>query len=109
MMFVPLGLMSLTAAGVVVTVTSCLLTVTILAVTLHVLGVGTPAGRWWGATALAAVVIWTNPFWMTLGFGQINVILMAMVVADVFLPVRARRGRIHHGAGSWWAWPQRSC
>jgi alpha-1,2-mannosyltransferase len=85
MMFVPLGLMSLTAAGVVVTVTSCLLTVTILAVTLHVLGVGTPAGRWWGATALAAVVIWTNPFWMTLGFGQINVILMAMVVADVFL------------------------
>ena len=38
-----------------------------------------------GATALAAVVIWTNPFWMTLGFGRINVILMAMVVADVFL------------------------
>lgn len=85
LMFVPLGLMSLTAAGVVVTVTSCLLTVAILAVTLHIVDVGTAAGRWWGAAALAAVVIWTNPFWMTLGFGQINVILMAMVVADVFL------------------------
>lgn len=85
LMFVPLGLMSLTAAGVVVTVTSCLLTVAILAVTLHILGIGTTAGRWWGATALAAAVIWTNPFWMTLGFGQVNVILMAMVVADVFL------------------------
>lgn len=85
LMFVPLGLISLTAAGVLVTVTSCLLTVAILAVTLHILGVGTTSGRWWGAAGLAAGVIWTNPFWMTLGFGQINIVLMAMVLADVVL------------------------
>ncbi|GED98296.1 membrane protein [Gordonia crocea] len=85
LVFVPLGLMSLTAAGAVVTVTSCLLTVAILAVTLHILRIGTTAGRWWGAAALAAVVIWTNPFWMTLGFGQVNLVLMALVLADVFV------------------------
>ncbi len=85
LVFVPLGLVSLTIAGVAVTLSGCLLTVAILAVTLHVLGVGTVAGRWWAATALAAAVIWTNPFWMTLGFGQVNILLMAMVIADVFL------------------------
>lgn len=46
---------------------------------------------WWLTAAVVAVAIWSGPVRETLGFGQINVFLMALVLVDVL------RGR-----GRWW-------
>ncbi|MFW0791693.1 glycosyltransferase 87 family protein [Gordonia sp. CPCC 205333] len=89
--FVPLGAMPLTVAGWFVALTSIALVVVIIKIVLRVLDVGTPANRWWLATAIAAAAIWLNPTWMTLGFGQVNIYLLALIVIDVF--VLSRRGR----------------
>ena len=51
---------------------------------------GRPAGlaRAAGAFAIAAVGLWLEPVAMTLFFGQINLVLLALVVADLALPDR---------------------
>ncbi|HET7017018.1 MAG TPA: glycosyltransferase 87 family protein [Streptosporangiaceae bacterium] len=53
---------------------------------------GRPAGlaRAAGAFAIAAVGLWLEPVAMTLFFGQINVVLLALVVGDLALPDRFR-------------------
>jgi len=53
---------------------------------------GRPAGiaRAAGAFAIAAVSLWLEPVAMTLFFGQINVVLLALVVGDLALPDRTR-------------------
>jgi len=51
-----------------------------------------PAGElWWLTVAVMAVALWFGPVRETLGFGQVNVFLMALVLVDVI------RGR-----GRWW-------
>ncbi|AWH97031.1 glycosyltransferase 87 family protein [Dietzia psychralcaliphila] len=51
-----------------------------------------PAGElWWITLAVMAVALWFGPVRETLGFGQVNVFLMALVLVDVI------RGR-----GRWW-------
>src|SRR6202044_2150863 len=51
---------------------------------------GRPAGlpRAAAALAIAAVGLWLEPVAMTLFFGQINVVLLALVVGDLALPDR---------------------
>lgn len=51
----------------------------------------TRAELWWLTAAVLAVALWTGPVRETLGFGQVNVFLMALVVVDCL------RGR-----GRWW-------
>jgi alpha-1,2-mannosyltransferase len=53
---------------------------------------GRPAGlaRAAAAFAIAAVSLWLEPVAMTLFFGQINVVLLALVVGDLALPGRAK-------------------
>jgi alpha-1,2-mannosyltransferase len=53
---------------------------------------GRPAGvaRAAAAFAIAAVSLWLEPVAMTLFFGQINLVLLALVVGDLALPDRAR-------------------
>lgn len=53
---------------------------------------GRPAGaaRLAGAFALAAVGLWLEPVFSTLLFGQINLVLLALVVGDLALPDRMR-------------------
>ena len=53
---------------------------------------GRPAGmaRAAAAFAIAAVSLWLEPVAMTLFFGQINVVLLALVVGDLALPDRTR-------------------
>lgn len=46
---------------------------------------------WWVTVAVLAVALWSGPVRETLGFGQVNVLLMALVVVDLV------RGR-----GRWW-------
>lgn len=51
-----------------------------------------PAGQlWWLTLAVVAVGMWFGPVRETIGFGQVNVFLMALVLIDVI------RGR-----GRWW-------
>jgi alpha-1,2-mannosyltransferase len=53
---------------------------------------GRPAGiaRAAAAFAIAAVSLWLEPVAMTLFFGQINLVLLALVVGDLALPDRTR-------------------
>lgn len=89
--FVPLGAMPLTVAGVVISVVTIALLLVILHIVLTLIGVGTRKNRWWLAALVGAGALWLNPVWMTLGFGQVNVILMAMILVDIFVIVRVRR------------------
>ena len=91
MTFVPLGAMTLTIAGVVMSLLTIGLLVVVVHIVLTVLSVGRIGNRWWLALLVSTAALWLNPMWMTLGFGQINVILMAMIVVDVFLVGRGRR------------------
>lgn len=88
--FVPLGALELEAAGLLMSVLTVVLTVLILRVVLTMLTVGNVANRWCMALAAAAAAVWLNPMWMTLGFGQINIVLMAMIIADLFVLGRGR-------------------
>ncbi|QRY60868.1 DUF2029 domain-containing protein [Gordonia sp. PDNC005] len=85
LLFTPLGAMSLAVTSIGVSVVTVLLLVYVTKVTFDVLGVGDRANRWQAASLLSAVTVWFNPFGMTLGFGQINLVLMAVIVVDVFI------------------------
>jgi alpha-1,2-mannosyltransferase len=52
----------------------------------------------WGAAAVSVVMLVTKPVEMTLGYGQVNLVLMAMVVADV-LVVSGAPGRLGRFGG----------
>ncbi|MFW0792862.1 glycosyltransferase 87 family protein [Gordonia sp. CPCC 205515] len=88
--FVPLGALELDVAGWLMSLLTVALTVVIIHIVLSMLSVGNRANRWWLALAVAAGAVWLNPMWMTLGFGQINIILMAMIVVDIFVIGRGR-------------------
>ncbi len=89
--FVPLGAMPLAVAGVVMSVLTIALLVLIVHIVLSLLSVGARTNRWWLAALVAAGALWLNPVWMTMGFGQVNVILMAMILLDVFVIARVRK------------------
>jgi alpha-1,2-mannosyltransferase len=80
-------------------VTLAVLTIGLLPVVAYLaLGnAGRPAGipRLTGAFAIAAACLWLEPVVMTLSFGQINVVLLALVVGDLALPDRFK------GKGIW--------
>ncbi|MFN3338710.1 MAG: glycosyltransferase 87 family protein [Dietzia sp.] len=83
---VPLGV-----ASVIIT----LATIAVLAYVVQLVltrTCGRPDGElWWITLAVMAVAMWFGPVRETLGFGQVNVFLMALVLVDVI------RGR-----GRWW-------
>jgi alpha-1,2-mannosyltransferase len=74
--FTPLALVSLPTATAALTVTTMALLVVCLAITL--------SGRWALCAGFAAVALWLKfePLWATLAYGQINVVLMTLVLAD---------------------------
>ncbi|MFC3241163.1 glycosyltransferase 87 family protein [Gordonia humi] len=89
-MFTPLGAMSLAVTSIGISIVTVALLVYVTKLTFDVLDVGDHANRWQLGLILSAVTVWFNPFWMTLGFGQINLVLMALIMVDVF--VVGRRG-----------------
>ncbi|MFT4043618.1 MAG: glycosyltransferase 87 family protein [Gordonia sp. (in: high G+C Gram-positive bacteria)] len=88
--FVPLGAMTLAVSGILISLLTIALLVVIVHIVLRLLAAGTNANRWWLALIVVAAGVWSNPVWMTLGFGQINVILLAMIVVDIFVLGRGR-------------------
>lgn len=91
-MFGPLALVSLPVAGVAITATTCVLLVASIWIVLTRLEVAQSwrvggeapwLRRCWLATGIvAASVIWFEPVRANISFGQINVVLMTLVIAD---------------------------
>ncbi|MEV0948732.1 glycosyltransferase 87 family protein [Rhodococcus sp. NPDC049939] len=82
MVFSPLATMSLATAGTVVTTLSLIALLGVLAVTLDSLGIGPRKTLAWTAMGMLAVSMALEPVYSTLDYGQINIVLMALVVAD---------------------------
>jgi hypothetical protein len=81
-LFSPLAVAPLEVDGAVFTVISIALTGVVIAVTLHAQGYRL---RWWGLAAVMSVALLLEPVRDTLGWGQINLVLLVAVIADVLL------------------------
>ncbi|MBP2319825.1 alpha-1,2-mannosyltransferase [Kibdelosporangium banguiense] len=79
-MMTPLAVVSFPVASIALTVLTVALVVVTLSIVLDSLGL---SRRWLALVPLAFVA---EPVWSTLDYGQINVILMALVVADCLVP-----------------------
>lgn len=81
--FAPFAMMSLPAASVVITAITLLLLLVAVLIVLARLDVWTPGRRVWLAAALVAIaVVHFEPIEANFDFGQINVVLMTLVIAD---------------------------
>lgn len=92
LVFVPLELGVAGVARLLLTVISLGAAVVIAYATLR--GVGRPAGwrtGWW-ALALAGLTLRSQPFSQTLHLGQVNLVVVAMVLGDLVLVSAPRRG-----------------
>jgi alpha-1,2-mannosyltransferase len=98
LLFVPLGLIPLEVAWGVLTAISVLALALVVRIAIGSLPKPTPdMPRWWASPArstlvLTLVFLGLEPVWRTIFLGQINLILMAMVVLDV-LVICARDSR----------------
>jgi alpha-1,2-mannosyltransferase len=77
----PLALLPMTAAGAVLTVGSVVLAAVVLGVFLRRLA-GRAAGSLWAAGWLLPPALLLEPVRSTLAYGQINIVLMALVTLD---------------------------
>lgn len=92
LVFVPLELGPVELARLAVTACSLAAAVVIAHASLR--GAGRPAGwrtGWW-SVALAAVALRSQPFSQTLHLGQVDLVVVAMVLADLLLVSAPRRG-----------------
>lgn len=84
-LFAPLTWVSLGAGSVALTILSTLLLVVAITIVLTGLRVGAGVGRRGvAAAAIVAAAIWLNaePIWANFDFGQVNAVLMTLVIAD---------------------------
>ena len=81
----PLALAPLAVDAVLVTLAGVVLTALVLRVFLRS-AAGPAAGSWWTVAWLLPVALFLEPVRNTLDYGQINVVLMALVAADCLLP-----------------------
>lgn len=88
--FCPMAWLSFPVASVTMTMITLVLLVVSTVVALTRLQVWSARGRWWLAASIVGLaVIHLEPIEANLAFGQINVILMTLVIADC-LPRRTR-------------------
>ena len=80
----PLSLMPMAVAGTLLTLVSVVLTAVVLRLFLRY---GAGAGSWWLVGWLLPVALLLEPVRNTLNYGQVNILLMALVAADCLLPV----------------------
>ena len=82
----PLALMSNTAAGVTMTAVSLSLFISVLALFLRASKLAVGARSWKLAAAMLPLAVLVEPVRTTLAYGQINIVLMALVSFDCLLP-----------------------
>ena len=92
----PLALIPSTAAGVVMTFVSLGLLISVLALFLRATKLAAGRRAWKLAMAMLPLAVLIEPVRTTLAYGQINIVLMALVAFDCLLPttwftVRGRR------------------
>jgi alpha-1,2-mannosyltransferase len=97
LLFVPLAIVPTQIAWGVLTAVSVLAMALVIRVSIGSLPVPVAGPRWWSSPARATLVfslllLGLEPVWRTIFLGQINLILMALVVVDV-LVVTARGSR----------------
>ena len=91
-LFASLAMIPLPAVFVLVTGLSIAALWWVLKVVVGKLGGVRPADAAWYALALAAALLWFGPVHTTLGYGQINVVLMMLVAIDVLVVPPRYRG-----------------
>ncbi|MBR7828220.1 DUF2029 domain-containing protein [Actinospica sp. MGRD01-02] len=82
----PLALVSNTVAGVLMTAVSLSLLLCVLALFLRAAKLATGRGSWKLAVAALPFAVLIEPIRSTLAYGQINIVLMALVSLDILLP-----------------------
>lgn len=92
LLFTPLTVLPYTASSVLLTLATVTLTWWVLAHTVHLAAWVDRKSAAWVAVGLAAVLIHLSPIHTSITYGQINVLLMAMVFADAFVVPRRFRG-----------------
>ena len=82
----PLALVSTTTAGVLMTVVSLGLLLCVLVLFLRTTKLADGPGAWKLASAMLPLAVLIEPARTTLAYGQINIVLMALVAVDCLLP-----------------------
>jgi alpha-1,2-mannosyltransferase len=85
-LFAVLSVINLHIMKVVITAASVASLVGVLWLTWGRLGYRRSASRISATLCVAAVALWLEPIWQTLSFGQVNLVLMLIIVADLCLP-----------------------
>lgn len=95
--FIPLTFVDQHAMHVLSLLAMCLLLTYTVQRGLKCLGVGPAQGRWALVALLVAVCAWLEPVRLTVQLGQINLLILAVVVADLAGPIK--RGWAGVGVG----------
>ena len=82
----PLAVISSTTAGITMTAISLILLISVLALFLRATRLATGRGSWKLAMAALPLAVLIEPVRTTLAYGQINIVLMALVAFDCLLP-----------------------
>ena len=82
----PLAMVSDTAAGILMTAVSLGLLVCVLVLFLRATRLAAGRGSWKLACAMLPLAVLIEPVRTTLAYGQINIVLMALVAFDLLLP-----------------------
>ena len=82
----PLALISNTAAGIIMTAVSLGLLISVLALFLRATKLAVGRRSWKLAMAMLPLAVLIEPVRTTLAYGQINIVLMALVAFDCLLP-----------------------
>lgn len=90
-LFAPLALLPLWLAHLLFTLTTYVGLAAVVALVLRAMSRLRGAELWWVTVAVMALALWLGPVRETVAYGQINVILMALVVVDLV-----------GGRGRWW-------
>jgi alpha-1,2-mannosyltransferase len=88
--FTPLGLMSHDTALYVMLALGVAATFATAWLTLRMLGYTGTEGRIGVSAAVTGLMLWCEPYQLTFNLGQVNILLMLLVVADLALPDRFR-------------------
>ena len=83
--FVPMALLGPVGARVALTALSAIALVVCLGLSIRAVRPGwTARSRWTIALVVAAAALFTDPVYWTLSYGQVNLLLMALVLLDLF-------------------------